>query len=231
MIPITLTEKFAVKFLAKTLGALASSALILAAVPGAASAQPSASTAAAALPKVAYTALAYGTYVSALDTTIASGPTPLASISCTMTAGKTVNQSIAGVNLGVLGKIGAVSTQARTIETDVKRTYTGSRVAGVNLLGGRITADAISAGSSAYAGSGDTRTGGNSFSLANLKIAGQPISATVAKNTRVSIPGVAEVTVNKQAKVTSPNAGTRSRPSGSPCVSCPATPSGSPRTR
>ncbi|MFX4285459.1 choice-of-anchor P family protein [Janibacter sp. G349] len=160
-----------------------------------------ADTTAGPSPSVAYTGLAYGTQVSALDSTVRLGKTPVSSVSCTSKAGTYTTKSLAGVTLPLVGNVGAVTTLVRTTETSThKRTNAQSRVAGVNLLGGQIKADAINANASAYAKAGSVNTGVNTLTLTNLTIAGRPISANVAKNTKVTIPGVAEVTVNKQTQ-------------------------------
>lgn len=182
--------------LSKIAACAATSALILAA-PTAAHAE----TTTAALPSVAYTGLAYGTEVSALDSTVRLGKTPVSSVSCTSKAGTYDTKSLAGVNLPLVGNVGAVTTLVRTTETSsYKRTNTQSQVAGVDLLGGQIKADAIKVNSSAYAKAEGVNIGVNNMTFTNLKIAGRPISADVAKNTKITIPGVAEVTVNKQVR-------------------------------
>lgn len=177
----------------------ATSALVLSAATAA-----HAETTATAPPSVAYTGLAYGTQVSALDSTVRLGKTPVSSVSCTSKAGTYTTKSLAGVTLPLVGNVGAVTTLVRTTETSTyKRTNAQSRVAGINLLGGQIKADAINANASAYAKAGSVNTGVNTLTLTNLTIAGRKISADVAKNTKVTIPGVAEVTVNKQTRALS----------------------------
>lgn len=174
----------------------ATSALVLAA-PTAAHAE----TTAAAPPSVAYTGLAYGTEVSALSSTIRVGKTPVSSVSCTSKAGAYATKSLAGVTLPLVGNVGAVTTLVRPTETSTyKRTNSQSQVAGVNLLGGQIKADAIKANSSAYARAEGVNTGVNTLTFTNLTIAGRKISADVAKNSKITVPGVADVTVNKQTR-------------------------------
>lgn len=174
----------------------ATSALVLSAATAA-----HAETTATAPPSVAYTGLAYGTEVSALDSTVRVGKTPMSSVSCTSQSGVNTTKSLAGVNLPLVGNVGAVNTRARTDETSTyKRTNTQAQVAGVNLLGGQIKADAIKANSSAYAKADGVNTGVNTLTFTNLTIAGRTISADVAKNTKITVPGVAEVTVNKQTR-------------------------------
>lgn len=160
--------------------------------------------ASAAKPGVAYSGSAFGTQVNLLSGTVTSGATARASVSCTREGGLKNAQSVAGVSLPVIGKTGAVTTLARTTETSTyKRTNTQSQVGKVNLLGGRITADAIKTNSSAYAKSDGTRSGVNTMTFTNLKIAGRSISANVAKNSKITIAGIADVTVNQQSRSTS----------------------------
>ena len=195
--------------LIKTVRALAATVLVSLVVPATAAATETASSttrsagSTASLPEVAYSGAAFGTQVSALDKIIASGRTAYSSVSCTADGGKRVTQEVAGVRLPGIGRIGAVTSLAQTTETATyKRTNTQAGVAGVSLLGGRITADALKVNSSAYARSGGTRSGVNSFSFVNLKIGSTKIPANVGKNTKVTVPGVAEVTVNQQSKGT-----------------------------
>lgn len=187
----------------KALGAVAAASLVALAPPAAAISQDATGAAAGALPNVAYSGLSFGTQVSALSGTISSGKTAPSSVGCTNDGGKRKRNTVAGVNLPVVGKVGAVNTLAQTTETSTwKRTNTRAEVAGINLLGGQIKADAIKTNASAYARAGDVRTGANSMSLVNLTVAGKTIPAKVGKNTKVTIPGVAEVTLNKQTRST-----------------------------
>lgn len=190
--------------LIKTVGALAASTALVVAVPATAtagSADTGADTSTASASTVSYSGLAFGTQVSALDKTITSGRTAPSSISCTTDGNKRTTKDVAGVNLPGVGKVGAVSSVARTTETSsYKRMNTQANVAGVNLLGGRITADAIKVNSSAYARDGRDDTGVNSFSFVNLKVGDTKIPVNVKKNSKVTVPGVAEVTLNQQSK-------------------------------
>lgn len=183
---------------------IAASMVVLAAPATAApttTAAPAGTTTSSGLPNVAYSGLAYGTKISALDGTVTSGMTAPSSVSCTHAGGVRRTNTVAGVTLPLVGRVGAVTTVTQTTETtEWRRTNTQAQVAGVNLLGGAVTADAIKTNSSAYAMIGDTRTGVNTFTFVNLKIAGQTIPADVPKNTKITVPGVAEVTVNKQSR-------------------------------
>lgn len=211
--------------------ALAAPALVLAA-PSAAPASQSAVTmpeSITASPSVSYEGLAFGTKISALDGTVTSGMTAPSAVSCTYTAGVRRNNSVAAVNLPLVGKVGAVTSVAQTTETTSwKRTNTQAEVAGVNLLGGAITADAIKSNSSAYAMTNGNTTGVNTFTFVNLKIAGQTIPVDVAKNTKVTVPGVAEVTVNKQSRTVARNGDLTSRTTGLSIRALPGNPLGLP---
>ncbi|MET4077430.1 choice-of-anchor P family protein [Janibacter sp. UYMM211] len=155
-------------------------------------------------PGVAYSGVAYGSQVNLLNGKVTSGATAKASVGCTRQGGLSSTGSIAGISIPVVGKTGAVTTLARTTETSTyKRTNTQSQVGKVNLLGGRITADAIKTNSSAYAKSDGTRSGVNTMTFTNLKIGGRSISANVAKNSKITIAGVADVTVNQQSRTKS----------------------------
>ncbi len=171
--------------------------------------------ASATKPGVAYSGVAYGSQVNLLNGTVTSGATAKSWVGCTREGGLQDEQSVAGISIPVVGKTGAVTTLARTTATSTyKRTNTQSQVGKVNLLGGRITADAIKTNSSAYAKSGGTRSGVNTMTFTNLKIGGRSISANVAKNSKITIAGIADVTVNQQSRSTSSTGAYTARTTG-----------------
>lgn len=188
----------------KPIGALTASAALIMAIPATATAQDSATSgpapSAASPSDVAYSGLAYGTQVSALDASVTSGRTAPSSISCTTEGGKAVTQDVAGADLGDVGKIGGVNTSARTNETaSTQQMSTQARTAGINLLGGRITADAVKVDTSATA-RGGSHSGANKTTFVGLKVGNTKIPVNVDKNSTVTVPGVAKVTLNQQSK-------------------------------
>jgi len=132
---------------------------------------------------------------------------------CSGTGG--IERSQAGVGLTQTG-IGSVELPLSVVNGKLVKSpfttydYAISRTAQVNLLGGAITADAItsvsrtartSSGVSSVAevpASPATPSSGTATSLVNLVINGQLISASVAPNTKLDLPGIGRVTLNRQ---------------------------------
>lgn len=160
--------------------------------------------AAAAVAKVGFNSSAWGTIVTALDKTITSGATSSVSVACTSATGLDRRNSLATVNLPVVGRTGAVSTRVTTAGASGTTTTTStSQIAGVNLLGGAVVADAITVSATAKDVSG-VASGSGSTSFAGLKILGQSFSANVAPNSKVALvvagKTVGSVTLNYQGK-------------------------------
>lgn len=138
---------------------------------------------------------AYGS-TAKLGSVVNSGTTSLATMCATSDASR--SNKAAGVNLGAAGKIGAVTTSIKGTDSS-KETVTTTKTGAVNLLGGIIKADAVTTQATVKDTSDGFKTTGSS-KLADLKIAGVPISVTPAKNTTLKLPaGLGEVTLNKQA--------------------------------
>ncbi|MHA3834555.1 choice-of-anchor P family protein [Terrabacter sp. AAH1] len=182
--------------------------LAAAAISGMAAPVAATPAAAAALPQVAFTAQAFGTQLTA-GGVVRSGPSALSSIGCTTVAPKGTSGSIASATLPVAGSTGAVTTSARSAQTLTSRSSTStSRVAGVNLLGGLVRADALSTTSTASVDTASKYTGRNAAVLSNLVISGRRVSASTGPNTRIRFGQVGKVPfataiVNKQERVTS----------------------------
>jgi hypothetical protein len=68
----------------------------------------------------------------------------------------------------------------------------------LNLLGGLITADGVASYSSSNIKSGAAVSTADGSLFYNLVVNGVPISASVAPNTVISLPGVGSVTLNEQ---------------------------------
>lgn len=155
--------------------------------PASAATPTSAPAVSAAVAEVGFQSSAFGTYVTALDATIRSGATSTSSITCTTTTGLTRTNTVATVNLPVVGSVGAVSTKVTTEGTgDTRSTTSESKTAGVNLLGGAIVADAVHVKSGATSVAG-VNSGTNSTTFAGLNILGRAFSADVPANTRVNL--------------------------------------------
>lgn len=100
--------------------------------------------------------------------------------------------------VGLAGLVSAENAFARTTgmaEDPANPTAESvSTLENVNILGGVVTADLITAmASSAISGS---NAEGSSF--ANLRVGGAPVDAAVAPNTSIDVPGVGTVVLNEQ---------------------------------
>jgi len=113
--------------------------------------------------------------------------------------GRSSANDTAAVNLlnGLLTATG-VTTRQRTTRTLSGGTMITSeaKIAGVKLLGGAITVDAIETKATATLNGDEVkRTGGTK--LVNLKVRDNDLPITVPKNTTVTIPGLATVVLNE----------------------------------
>ncbi|MBA8793434.1 hypothetical protein FHX74_001039 [Friedmanniella endophytica] len=138
----------------------------------------------------------YGT-TARIGTTVNSGATAWAS-RCSTKPGTTTNH-VAAVDLGKVGKVGAVTTRLQTRTGSTTSSTSTSTTNGLNLLNGLIKADAVvSTATVSHDKSGYHRTG--SSKLVGLTIAGVPIDASVPKNTTVQLPAnLGKVILNAQS--------------------------------
>jgi hypothetical protein len=147
-----------------------------------------------------YSGKAYGTAVKVAPgvTSITSGMTAVSEL-CTEATGVTNTNSVAGVTLPPLAVTGVVDTSVASVaQTGSTASVSKSTVAGVNLLGGLVTADAVTAESSAIDTAGVFSTSSNGTIFANLKVLGILLPINVAPNTRIILPGIGEVVLNQQ---------------------------------
>jgi hypothetical protein len=147
-----------------------------------------------------------GLSVRALDEAVRVGPLVTAQLPCTGNGGLTSNVLGVGGLPGTIGTVGAVkSTATGTRSGLVSDATTTSEVAGINLLGGVITADVIKSTShvSSTNGAQTVSKAGSGSVLTNLVIAGNPISVNTPPNTFINLPaGLGYVIVNQQTVFT-----------------------------
>ncbi|WP_205471798.1 choice-of-anchor P family protein [Nocardioides sp. SYSU D00038] len=155
------------------------------------------SAATAAGPKFYYYGAAGGSQIQALGLTVRSDLTAASSIAGSQWGVTDENELVAANVLDGLASLGAVRTWAGAEQAggDGTKITTGSRTADVSLLGGLIRADAVETVTVA------TKTPLlNNFSantqFVGLTIAGKKYAVNVAKNTTITIPGVATVILN-----------------------------------
>ncbi|MCW2857414.1 MAG: hypothetical protein JWR52_3029 [Marmoricola sp.] len=147
-----------------------------------------------------YSGTSGGTQINALGTTISSGLTAASNLSDTVIP-NSASSGVAGVHVAGLLDVGAVTTgeQATAFGTGVKITA-GSKIAGISLLGGAIKVDAIQ--STSYATATGTTTsvaldGGTTTTFLNLSIGGKAYPVNIPANTKITIPGLADIVINE----------------------------------
>lgn len=150
---------------------------------------------AAVVPKFAYGASAGGTKVTAVGTTITSSPTAQAAIYGETPASD--SNKAASVDVGNLVNVGAVNTDVSSVAQDdgfAARSHT--RTANISLLNGAIKVQAIDTTSTASSSDAVAPQGATDSQLVGLVINGKQYPMSVARNTGVTIPGVATVLIN-----------------------------------
>ena len=156
---------------------------------------------AVALPLYKYNAVAGGTQVRALGTTIRSDLTSV-SVLDGYTYPASMSNSLATVGVPNLLNVGAVTTKAdATSVAGVDTVVANARTAAINLLDGAITADAVeSTATATQSGVGPAFdfAGSANSELVNLKIGGTDIPLEVGNNFKIGIPGIAMVTLNEE---------------------------------
>ena len=139
------------------------------------------------------TGKAFGTYVNAAGTTSQS---PVATLPST--GGMATGMSDA---FGVPGSIDAKALNAVTTgdaDSDKSGAQSTSELENVNVAGGVITADIVTAVSTSYAGQLNGGSGADGSGFANLVVNGVAITTDVDPNTRVNLPGVGYAVLNEQ---------------------------------
>jgi len=160
------------------------------------------SSAVAVDPLYKYFASVGGTKVNALGTTIRSDLTSASSLDGFAFPASSAN-SLAHVDVPGLLDVGAVESLAEATSAGGTDQIAGTaRTAGISLLDGLITADAVTTRAVATQ-TGTTFAGGSDTTLVNLKIAGADIPIEVGRNFGVTIPGVASVIINESRVNTS----------------------------
>ena len=160
----------------------------------------------ATLLKGSFRGQAYATFANAEAGPVATqlGRSAFQPCPCNGTGGKTLSNTVDTVKTADNGRtlranvtLSTVFTEKTSTSARVKNT---SRVAGLNALGGLITADAIKAVANTTANTSTIRSTPTGSEFLNLRIAGQPIRADVAPNTRVNLPGLGYVLLKSVKK-------------------------------
>lgn len=148
----------------------------------------------------------YGTRIKAQVTDTAEVESPATARLTTPldgSDGATLTNTTAGVNVPAVLTVGAVkstSTSSRFgTEGQNGDIVNTNEVAGVNLLNGLVTLDALKVTTHSRRVDG-VCTSSVSFSVANLSVGGNAIPVTVSPNTEIDVAGIAKVTINGQYK-------------------------------
>lgn len=137
---------------------------------------------------------AYGTFVNAPGVTLAKSPLALLDPEQGLVANQLSGVSAANLlntktldvsSSGVIGESAATSQSRSTAQE-------------VSVLSGLIKADLVVAMASSAANAVKAASNGAGSTFVALVVNGVPISGAVAPNTRINLPGVGELTLNKQ---------------------------------
>lgn len=148
--------------------------------------------------------MAFGTRVKAAvgDTiSVDSGPTAFIGTPYGSSKGVTKSNTTAGVNVPALLTTGAVSSTTWSVKdalgnAEVRNT---NELAGLNLLGGLIRADAVKVLAHGKK-QGSTWTSNMKLTFVNLVVAGQKIPLDVSPNTVINVAGLGSVAINRQVQ-------------------------------
>ena len=161
---------------------------------------------AATLLKGSFRGQAYATFANAEAGPVATqlGRSAFQPCPCNGTGGKTLSNTVDSVETSDNGRtlranatLSTVFTEKTASSARVKNT---SRVTGLNALDGLIKADAIKAVANTSANATTINSTPMGSEFVNLRIAGQPVRADVAPNTRVNLPGLGYVLLKSVKK-------------------------------
>jgi hypothetical protein len=161
---------------------------------------------AATLLKGSFRGQAYATFANAEAGPVATqlGRSAFQPCPCNGTGGKTLSNTVDSVETSDNGRTLRANATLSTVFTEKTassaRVMNTSRVAGLNALDGAITADAIKAVANTSANATMINSTPTGSEFVNLRIAGQPIQADVAPNTRVNLPDLGYVLLKSVKK-------------------------------
>lgn len=144
--------------------------------------------------------LAYGTAVN-VGTLAVAGASAYVAMPCGGTGGSVVKRGVATLSLPGVATSSAITSTAQSVEAPGSTTAVlGSTVAGVDLLGGAVTADAITARSATTRTAAGLSSTSSGTVITNLKVLGTPVTLGTKANTSVDVAGLGRLTVNKNVK-------------------------------
>jgi hypothetical protein len=142
---------------------------------------------------------AYGSYAFVGNTILAGKTAPVGLGSCVLATPVHREATAAGANVPPIFTLGAIDDTADATSTGgVDTAETVSTIANVGMLGGLITADAVTSDATASHDSNGFDVSSEGTQFANLKVLGVPIPVEVPPNTTLPLVGIGTLTLNEQ---------------------------------
>ncbi len=143
---------------------------------------------------------AFGTYANAITGDVATklGRSAYITSGCNGTGGRVRSDTVDTVDAGGAAKAQQIYNTAYTNKTasDGVARHT-SKVEGVRLLGGRVSADAVKAVARTKADSSTARSNTRGSRFIDLTIDGTPVASRPARNERMKLPGIGYIVLKK----------------------------------
>ena len=133
-----------------------------------------------------------------MGTLAVAGASAYVAMPCGGTGGSVVERGVATLAVPGVVASSAITSTAQSVEaTGSTTSVLGSTVAGVDLLGGAVTTDAITARSATTRTSAGLSSTSSGTVITNFTVLGTPVSLGTKPNTSVDVAGLGRRTVNK----------------------------------
>ena len=140
---------------------------------------------------------AYGSTVN-VGSLVTAGPTAYVGMPCGATGGTIVKNRLVGLSVPGVVKGATIAGTGQSVEKTGSTTATfGSTVAGIDLLGGAVTADAITVKASTTRTAGGITSTDDGTVITNLEVLGRPVTLAARANSTVDLSGLGTLTVHK----------------------------------
>lgn len=126
--------------------------------------------------------------------TVQSGPTAAVSVPCLGTAGAPRTSQVAGVNLGAVGDVGAITTSVTTWRSPRYEIESSSEIAGVSLLAGLASLNGISSSVNVWRNADGSLGYETDAEIASITVAGLDIQVPTVPGATVGLPSVGTLT-------------------------------------
>ncbi len=154
--------------------------------------------ASAVTPNYSYFGATGGSQIQAVGTTISSSMTAMSQVSGLLKPATTSNRLLT-VSAKPLARLGTIETSESASAVNDGWKLTGhARTANINLLDGLIVVNAVTTTTTAQFDTAGGGVGSSDTEFLGLTIAGKTYPASVAKNTRIEVPGIVSITLNYQ---------------------------------